>query len=285
VNFSERQGIKPIRKVLQTATIDDGLRNRLWNVLTSQILTASPGYLSEEYNPELLSFCQEVWDGYLKISIDTIPKWPDPAIAVIRKHFFGGQWYEVYNFLEFAAEHSGLHRRSLEKEFNKVLENELSAYRFVAGLIVPISSEQENRTIEAAIAQTSNEHRNVSEHLRRALDLLAKKPDPDYRNSIKESISAVEALCAVVTGKAKTTLSDALKVIDNYAPVHGAFRAALEKLYGYTGDAEGIRHALMEEASLKQEDAVFMLAACSAFVSYVLAKSARKPAARAESQG
>jgi shikimate 5-dehydrogenase len=132
--------------------------------------------------------------------------------------------------------------------------------------------------IERAIAQTSDAYSPASEHLKQAVTLLARKPTPDYRNSIKESISAVEAICAAITGDPKTTLGQALKVIDKEAPLHGALRSAFEKLYGYTSDAQGIRHALMEEAKLEQEDAVFMLVACSAFVSYVIAKRARRKA-------
>lgn len=69
-------------------------------------------------------------------------------------------------------------------------------------------------------------------------------------------------------------------MIDAQAKLHGALRLAFEKLYGYASDANGIRHALMEESNLEQEDAVFMLVACSAFVSYVIAKQSRRnPAA------
>jgi hypothetical protein len=66
-----------------------------------------------------------------------------------------------------------------------------------------------------------------------------------------------------------------LKAIDSRAPLHAALRSAFEKLYGYTNNADGIRHALMEEANLEQEDAIFMLVACSSFVSYLIAKQSR----------
>jgi len=171
---------------------------------------------------------------------------------------------------------SSFYSGSRAKDFNGVLAAELSAYRFVEGKLAPISSEQDNQTVERAIAQTSDAYSPTSEHLKQAVALLARKPIPDYRNSIKESISAVEAICAVVTGDPKATLGQALKVIDSQAPIHGALRSAFEKLYGYTSDAEGIRHALLEENTLEQEDAIFMLVTCSAFVSYVIAKRARK---------
>jgi len=222
-------------------------------------------------------YFQRVWHEYFKRPIDTIPEWPIEAIKQIRNYFFTCQWYEVYDFMEFVEGiRSSFFLASKTQEFSEVLAGELSAYRFVGGKLAPISSEQENRTIERAIAQTSDAYSPTSEHLRQAVTLLARKPTPDYRNSIKESISAVEAICAVITGDPKATLEQALKVIDSQAPLHSALRSAFEKLYGYTSDAEGIRHALLEENRLEQEDAIFMLVTCSAFVSYVIAKRARK---------
>jgi len=55
--------------------------------------------------------------------------------------------------------------------------------------------------------------------------------------------------------------------------LHPALSGAFDKLYGYTSDAQGIRHGLMEEANLALEDAKFMLVACAAFVNYLLVKA------------
>jgi len=250
----------------------------LWNVLVSSFPSSLEGYaLSYRENNTLRQFCRRVWHEYFKRPIDTIPEMPNQAIKQVRDNFFNCQWYEVYDLLEFVEGiRSSFFLASKTQEFNRVLAGELSAYRFVGGKLAPISSEQENQTIERAIAQTSDAYSTTSEHLKQAVTLLARKPTPDYRNSIKESISAVEAICAVITGDPKATLGQALKVIDSQASLHSALRSAFEKLYGYTSDAEGIRHALLEENKLEQEDAIFMLVTCSAFVSYVIAKRARK---------
>jgi hypothetical protein len=277
--FSQRHGFKPIRQVLQTDSMDVELRNRLWNLLRDSFPDSEDGYsFSYRDNAYLLRFCRNLWHEYFKEPTDSIPQWPNQAISYIRNYFFNCQWYEVYDLVEFVvAAVSSPHNLAIyTQKSNKVLAGELSAYRFVADKLAPISSEQETRAIEGAISQTLDAYSTTSEHLQQAVALLARKPVPDYRNSIKESISAVEAVCAVITGNQKATLGQALKVIDAEAPLHGALRSAFEKLYGYTSDADGIRHALMEDAKLEQEDAVFMLVACSAFVSYVIAKQARK---------
>jgi hypothetical protein len=274
MSFSERQGLKPIRQVLQTNSMDAALRNRLWNTLRERFPGIYDGFkINNTQNHYILSFCETLWHDYFKLPTDTIPEWPTEAIKQIRKYFFECHWYEVYDLIEFVVQ--GKSSTSVLIYFNNVLAAELSAYRFVDGKLVPISSEVENQAIEGAIAQTSSQYSPTSQHLKQAVTLLARKPNPDYRNSIKESMSAVEAICAVITGDPKATLGNALKVIASQAPLHSALRSAFEKLYGYTSDAEGIRHALLEEPTLEQEDAVFMLVACSAFVSYVIAKQAR----------
>ena len=109
----------------------------------------------------------------------------------------------------------------------------------------------------------------VRAHLNAALSMLSDKKKPDYRNSIKESISAVEAACREVAKEPKATLGDALKRITG---LHPALQKAFSSLYGYTNDASGIRHALLEEANLTKDDASFMLVACSAFVGFLYEK-------------
>lgn len=115
--------------------------------------------------------------------------------------------------------------------------------------------------------------RPVATHIKTALNLLSDREAPDYRNSVKESILAVEAVCQLITSDRGATLGKALKKIENdICPLHPAFKSAFEKLYGYTSDADGIRHALLEESRLGFEDAKFMLVACSGFTNFLVSK-------------
>jgi hypothetical protein len=104
---------------------------------------------------------------------------------------------------------------------------------------------------------------------------LSDRKKPDYRNSIKESISAVEAICQIISGKQKATLPDCLKAFKDRKPLHPAFEQALVKLYSYTSDEGGIRHALSENSSAPSfADAKFVLVSSSGFINYVLTKTA-----------
>lgn len=143
------------------------------------------------------------------------------------------------------------------------------AYRVVDDLIVEITDEEEIAAIREALTQTSS----IKMHISEALKLLSNRRDTDYRNSIKESISAVESLCREITGK--KTLGEALKNLEKNGVVIPTFlKSGFEKLYVYTNDEKtGIRHALMNDAEIPTfEEAKFMLIACSAFVNYIQGK-------------
>jgi len=117
-----------------------------------------------------------------------------------------------YDFLEFIAQH--LAQPTKFRDFcNGILAREKAAYRFVERDIAPISSESEKEAIESALS-TAAGIPGVSPHLKQALDLLADRQNPDYRNSIKESISAVEGLCRCLTGDDKATLGAALSILE-----------------------------------------------------------------------
>lgn len=149
------------------------------------------------------------------------------------------------------------------------------AYRIVDHYIVEITSEEEIKTVEKAIASNSD---NVRVHLTSALELMSKRTNGEYRSSIRESISAVENWCRQYTGE--STLGKALnKLKDKNDVIHPKLRTALEQLYTYTNQGDtGIRHALMDEDGIyspSMDEAVFMIVTCSAFINYLNKKNAQ----------
>jgi hypothetical protein len=56
---------------------------------------------------------------------------------------------------------------------------------------------------------------------------------------------------------------------------HDPTGSALVLRAGYTSDENGIRHALLDDGTAKvdETDALFMIGACAAFVSYLLSKA------------
>lgn len=275
--FSQRKGFKPVKSVVQVDSVDLELKNGLWNMF-SVFCWAQHDARRVELLGDVYGLCTAFWHDYFKWPLDTMRDYGIEVRQTLRKYFFECEWYEVYDFIEFVANSYPNHsvRDNFAAACNSVLERELSAYRFVGGKLTEITSEEEMNEVEEAIGSLSS-LRPVSAHMRRALNLLADRESPDYRNSIKESVSAVEAMCNLVASSSTATLGQALRELEKKQAMdlHPALRGAFQKLYGYTSDAEGIRHALLEESSLEFEDAKFMLVSCSAFVNYLKAKAAR----------
>lgn len=274
--FSERHGIVPVKNKLQITTMDEQLRNGLWNALSGAyfLLIQNEYWIVPGFgHGQLNSFIQSLWADFFKLPLDTIRPDSSTLLPAFKDYFFKASWHEVYDFIEFFATNfpSAQHNAAFITKCNSVLERELSAYRFVGGYVTPVTGKAEISQIEEAV---QNSPSPVRQHLRAALDLVSNRRNPDCRNSIKESISAVESLCSQLAGK-KATLPEALKVLSarKKLRIHPALHAAFDKLYGYTSDADGIRHAMLDEPNLKVEDAIFMLASCSAFINYLLAKT------------
>jgi len=278
MQFSERMGKKKVRCDLQVESMDTALRNGLWNVLYNQMLErikfCRDPFVDSDWRPALSS----LWHDFFKWPIDEIP-W-NLAYDVqqqVRRWFFKAEWYEVYDLLEFVAKMRGpIDRIDFETGCNYVLERELAGYRFVGNEIAPITNKTEVAEIEEAIETTAERKlEGVSKHLESALEKLSDRKNPDYRNSIKESISAVESLCIIISKDKKATLGQALKKIEDTVGLHPALKSGFSSIYGYTSDADGIRHAMVEESACDFDDAKYMLVSCSAFVNYLIGKAAK----------
>ena len=271
--FSQRKGLKKIRTEIQINSMDNALRNRLWNVFDNHYLKLTSTFPSGVRY--LIEVMKKFWDEYLKLPIYEAPHNFSDLWEKMHHYFFNREWYEIFDLLEFMVTHYPVEKinEGFMKACNVVLESEMSAYRFVGKQITQITSEEEISEIEEAL---ETPFKNVNAHIERALSLMSDRKSPDYRNSIKESISAVEAICRIIAQDEKATLGKALDAIERQGEIdlHPALKKAFDSLYGYTSSAEGIRHALLdEEVCLSFEDAKFMLVSCSAFINYLISKA------------
>lgn len=280
MRFSERIGKRAPKDAVQVDTMDDDLRNGLWNAFYIFVADDMNIYQQRLLDSIFASFAVRFWDSFLKKRLTDLPFSTEGFLRAIEKYFFSCDAYGVYDFIDFVAEFEienqpvPYDKRALMVSMNNVLADEFSAYRFVDGHLTPIVSQVEIDAVEQAIAATDGTHyKGASIHLQTALEKLSDRREPDYRNSMKEAISAVESVCQVITGDSRATLGSALKQLEKTIPLHGALKEGLLKIYGYTSDSNGIRHALHEEANLNQEDALFMLVTCSAFVNYLTVKA------------
>jgi len=269
--FSERVGAVETITVLQLDTMSDALRNSIWNFLHSIYHKGDSGWRD-------LAGALSQW--FFKLPIDELPAYNIDGREWIKVKFYGLVWHQAYDFVDFIATYQG--RRdytqfSTEKMhwiLNKIFETEHSGYRFLGGELSPISSALEVEAIEAAVSiAASTGLEGAQTHLKAALQLLGKRPAADYRNAVKESISAVESVAKQLSKNDSQGLSGALEELAKKVPIHGALKSAFIKLYGYTSDADGIRHAILDDPNVDFDEAKYMVVACSAFVNYLAGKA------------
>jgi len=267
-HFSERNQLAPT-KPIQVTDVDLTLFNRIWNIFYNrEYATFGP------FRPKL-GRAEQVLDalGYSYTYPDDYFD-HNKNIEKLNNRLMDSEWYVIYDFMEIYVSlfPQKSERQLLEEELNIVLIEEKSGYRMVDGMIVPITNKHELGALKKAM---KTKYESVNQHITKAVSLYSKRKNPDYENSIKESISAVEAMCCIITGMtgAQATLGKAIKKLKECGVhIHPALEGAFSSLYGYTSDENGIRHGGIDFKNAPAEDAKYMLISCSAFVNYLMEK-------------
>lgn len=275
VLFSERYGY--------TKPSDVIIRERITPEIQNAILTCFDD-LQDILNQYNYSSIYNEMDEYVWVYFCNLRRSAWDSYSHIITSFIGenqNEWFKKLDLIEFCikylyatARKEGnnyiLHATEIFKDNLHYNFKRLNfAYRIVNKEIVEITSEEEIKEIETALTTTET---TIRIHLNNALELYSKRPVADYRNSIKESISAVEVFCREKTGE--DTLGKALnKLESNGIVIPKLLKSAFDKLYAYTNQPDtGVRHALMDNDGdyvPQAEEAVFMLVSCSAFINYL----------------
>ena len=279
MRFSERRGYKTPAPMLQEHDLPEELRNCIWNLLWILYFNDKSVGGFDGYNDSFHVLSMRLRNSYFKITIDDRPSNPKVERKYIRDRYFAFRFPEFYDFLEFMAnddvesanrEHGGgrrSRRDTFVKRCNQVLEQEKSRFRFVSNLITTITNDEEMEAVEMAAVTDE-----AGVHIRRAIELYRDRTNPDYRNSVKESISAVEATYRRMTGTIHKNFGVAIAAMEKEGmDLPEPLKTGFSKIYGWTSGKGGIRHALTKGARpVSEAEARLMLVMCSAYVNYLL---------------
>ncbi len=269
--FSERYGYKKVQ-MLKKDEMPDSLRNRIWNFFYQAIFRDVENDQFKLYHRLEHNFTRVLWDSFFKGNLCDFDRANSYGkVQFIKNAFFKLPWNEIYDFIDFFYEHYDLavyESKSLAS-LNDIFKQEKAPYCIINCQVVPLMSDEEVAEIEKALnVPDKYKYKSVSDHLSKALELFSRRPEPDYKNSIKESISAVESLVQIVLGE-NGTLG---KLIDRLN-IHPAMKEGFKRLYGWTSDNSGIRHGEYGESfPCEEAEARYMLITCSAFVNYAIMK-------------
>jgi hypothetical protein len=274
LTFEQAEGIEPLPSQLQLREVSPKLRAALWNRIHSYLDNAT------EHSTYGFSYIEKPWSTILKDEYvyrqlgmaDDFESDPSKLIKGTRNIFEMGDYASIFGWMEFVLKHPAC-PINFPKELESTLRYCRAAYRVVDGKVIcPIASDTEHSTIVRAFADlATNQFNGARAHLRNAASHLTSGA---YADSVRESIHAVEAVGRTLDPTADV-LSKALAKLEQKISIHPAMKKGFTSLYAYTSDEKGIRHALLDDSAAKvdEADALFMLGACAAFISYLINKA------------
>lgn len=286
--FSQRYGYTSLADVIIREDMPESIQNAICNCYDKMTDVDIPDPDVEGYVGVKNALTEYLWCNFLNYRAeDLYEKFRyGEIIDVFIDTLFDNEfpWYSKLDMIEMSLSYLfDVYKNNyfrfkespfdFEKNLNKEFARLNYAYRIVDHYIVEITSEEEIKAVQEAI-DTNNDIVRV--HLTSALKLMSKRPNGDYRSSIKESISAVENWCRKCTGE--KDLRPALnKLSSKGIKIHPKLHSTFNKLYEYTNHEDsGIRHALMDEDGTytpSMDEAVFMVVVCSAFINYLNKKN------------
>lgn len=281
--FSDRRGIKPLNTKMQLDELDKRTRIGIANLLREWYDDGKFAQYRSDFCERLL---KDIYFEFVDDQARCIIKYQNDDFieSYIYLPISENGYDEVLTIVEYITNYflqwqmsqhqKGIHYYDLidyKAEINELFQREYVGYRFIDGEITPISDDIEVAEIEKSL---DIEFQGCKSHIRKALGFLSDRENPDYKNSIKESISAVESICQIIAQNSKATLGEALKKLEEHGvKIHEAMKKSFSSLYGYTSDEGGIRHCEgIFESNVTFEEAKFMLVSCSAFVNYLIAE-------------
>jgi hypothetical protein len=264
--------VEPLPTQLQLKHISPPLRAAIWDLVYDEMKrdVEHAQYRADYINGNWRAILQYRHVYLLHRPTDEFDDTWSTVANDIKNVILHGDYVRVFGLLQYVMRH-----RHCPYEFPERVDDALTfaraAYRVMDRTIVPIASDAEKETIEKAFADLATaEFHGARQHLRAAAEQLT---EGHVSDSIRESIHAVESLVRVL--EADTNFLRALTKLEEKVKIHGAMKVGFEKLYGFTSDEKGIRHPLLDApvADVDEVDALFMIGACAAFVSYLINKS------------
>ncbi len=277
--YSDRNGLNPVCNVMQVDDLDDRTRvmlfNKIWEVIDNHFDFSNQNHINRSRR------CKFIKDLLVEVFGEIVNPNNDVAeffiFDKIKNVICQAPLNEVWDIFEFICcylvqiidfQYGNKEVKGFFSYINAIFEKECIAYRFVNGIIIQNTNNIEIAAIEEA---SRTDFDGCNKHIEKATAYLYDRENPDYKNSIKESISAVEAICCIITNTENATLGETLRVLEKKQQLNGQLKAAFEKLYAYTNNQGGIRHANPIVASeVSFAEAKFMLISCCAFVNYLI---------------
>jgi len=220
----------------------------------------------------------------------------EKALKLFKDEYYKLPWFKVYDAIElitFLLQKEmenilndpvlSIHRlkiinfyNSWLEDINSALKRNFAPYRLLKeGLVVPITNETEIKTIEEALKKSYGKFAPVYEHLKKSIKFFSHRENPDYENTIKEAVSALESLANILLNRKGRSLTALHQKLASEFNLPKFVELQIKELYNWASNSP-IRHGTGEKPNvIGQEEAYLILVQTSALINYLLSKAER----------
>lgn len=278
LSFSQAYGYEVPPGPLNLEELPNVARTQIWNVIYDSFRKCL-NYV-EDYNDYVVrgDWYHILYSKHVNFDYLPIDEWDsffDSHRKTLRAFIETQPFHKVFDLVQFVMRHDSCPVELVWELKHTFRESQLAYFidETYPPTILPWATPEEGEAFVSSLGILGNAGLyGCTTHLKKAAELINNR---DWAASVRESIHAVESIARQLDPNAGQTLGPALSEIARRGSLHPALRESFTKLYGYTSDEQGIRHALLEsdEANVGLEEAVFMLGACASFASYLWRKN------------
>ncbi|TGM60593.1 hypothetical protein EHQ94_08610 [Leptospira meyeri] len=206
------------------------------------------------------------------------------------------EWYRIFNYLEKLYQNIEPEKLEIDtfgndtvydtigskekskkyfsEELNQILLEDSIPFEFSDGFFHRRGKIQTIKNVSNSMKVLNiPKYKKVLDHFNLARIAFDKIPNGDYTNTVKESFCALEALLHIQTGiNSSSNFNEALRKItgNELGKMPKIIALAIEKLYAYRGDAQGVAHAAPTGSKILSNEAELILSLIAATITYLI---------------
>ena len=264
--YSGRNDILKVHDSIQIENLDKRTRISIFNFVYNHV---DWEYLETYYcNERIRDFILYILFEIIRYKVTDLPhnEYVFRCKQDVERIIEFGSYDQVFSLLEIISEF--FDAREVSEKVNEIFEKENVGYKMVNGMIVNSISDADIESIEKA-CNLSDSFNTCSNHMEKAFNFLYDRENPDYQNSIKESVTAIESACQLITGK-DLEAGKLLTQMSSQKLIEPALATAFSNIYGFASTIKGGRHSNSNngrQSDLEEAKLIFFL--CSAMLNYL----------------
>lgn len=157
-------------------------------------------------------------------------------------------------------------------ELQRIFDEDRLAYEFADGVVRRRGRKHtEDQATRAGVVLGDGRLADARDHYNKALKFFRDRTKPDFQNSVKEAVCAVEAAGKALFPNSKAkTLGDLVKDLGNKNQMPQALLKTLEGIYAYRNSGDGVSHGGANGGAATEAVTEYVLSVCASQIIFLV---------------